>query len=291
MTIRQIQNHFFNELTAFYSKNELASLWNLCLDFVLKLKRTVSITDPGYEPGEEMVLKLKEVIRRLKKHEPIQYITQRSWFCDMVFNVNPAVLIPRPETEELVYRVCECIDERPANILDIGTGSGCIAISIKKIKPKSSVTAVDISEEALNTASCNAVQLLGDTSVIFLNRNVLKPDFADVFNVKFDIIVSNPPYIPFEEKESISENVLNFEPHLALFCGEDPMQFYKAIALRAKQLLKPGGLLFFELHENFGREVEQFLIKENFVETGLIKDMHGKNRIIKTRYPYDKTTE
>lgn len=284
MTYRQIQKYFFNELSSFYSKNELNSLWMHCLDFVLKTNRNFFITNSEDELDEEKKMRFEDIVRRLKKFEPIQYITGKTWFCDSIFNVNSSVLIPRPETEELVNIVCEHLGENSANIMDIGTGSGCIAISIKKNKPKSNLVAIDISEDALNTATNNAVQILGDTSVSFINRDVLQSDFADVFNVKFDIIVSNPPYIPVIEKEKISDNVLNFEPHLALFCDDDPLQFYKVIAFQAKQLLKPDGLLFFEIHEDFGLEVERMLVQNNFKETEIIKDIHGKNRIIKTKY-------
>lgn len=284
MTYGQIQKYFFNELSSFYSKNELTSLWMHCLDLVLKTNRNFFITNSEDEPDEEKKIRFEDMVRRLKKFEPIQYITGKTWFCDSIFNVNSSVLIPRPETEELVNIVCEHLGENSANIMDIGTGSGCIAISIKKNKPKSNLVAVDISEDALNTATNNAVQILGDSSVSFINRDVLQSDFANVFKAKFDIIVSNPPYIPMDEKEKINDNVLNFEPHLALFCDDDPLQFYKTIATHAKQLLNPGGLLFFEIHEDFGLEVERMLVQKNFKETKIIKDIHGKNRIIKTKY-------
>ncbi len=283
MTNRQIQKLFFNELSPFYFPNELNAIWNNCLDFILKMNRNTFITNHEDEIGEEKNFDISEVIKRLKKHEPIQYITGKVWFCDSIFNVNPSVLIPRPETEELVNKVCESIADKALNILDIGTGSGCIAIGIKKLKPKSSVVAIDISEEALNIATNNAVQILGEDSVLFINRNILKPDFAEVFKIKFDIIVSNPPYIPETEKEIIQSNVLNFEPHLALFCGNDPLQFYKSIATQAKQLLKPDGLLFFEIHKYFGEEVLGMLQNESYSEIELIKDFQGKDRIIKAK--------
>ena len=284
MTYNQTQRYFYSTLSSFYSKNELASIWKVYLELVLKIDRIFFITNPQDQIEEEKIVELQNVINRLTKHEPIQYIIGKAWFCDSVFNVNPSVLIPRPETEELVYKVCENIIENNTHILDIGTGSGCIAISIKKIKPGSTVIAVDISEVALDLAASNATRILGNTSVSFINRDVLNPDFAQIFNIKFDLIVSNPPYIPEVETENIKENVLNFEPHLALFCGDDPLLFYKAITHHAKQLLKPGGLLFFEIHEDFGTEVKKLLIQEKFKEIELIRDMQNKNRIIKARY-------
>jgi release factor glutamine methyltransferase len=145
------------------------------------------------------------------------------------------------------------------------------------------LVAIDISEDALDTATNNAVQILGETSVSFINRDVLKRDFADIFKVKFDIIVSNPPYIPIAEKDTLNENVLNFEPHLALFCENEPLLFYKAIANHAKQLLKTDGLLFFEIHENFALEVQQMLEGENFSEIKILDDFHEKARIVKAK--------
>lgn len=284
MNNSQIQKYFFNELSSFNYKNELAAIWKQILEFVFFMNPVVFITQPQEEMDEEKVRKLEDIIQRLKKFEPIQYIIGKAWFFDSIFIVDPSVLIPRPETEELVYIVCEYIIEGSENVLDIGTGSGCIAISIKKNKPKSYVVAVDISEDALNVATNNATQILGNTSVSFINRDILKPDFTDIFNIKFDIIVSNPPYIPLNEKETISENVLDFEPHLALFCDTDPLQFYKAIAMQAQKLLNPKGMLFFEVHENFWEEVKKMLVEMDFNEVEVIQDFQGKNRIIKAKY-------
>jgi release factor glutamine methyltransferase len=283
MTTKQIHSLFFDELDSFYSKNELAAIWKHCLDFFLKMDPIVFITNPEDAIDDEKVFKIKEVILRLKNYEPIQYISGKAWFCDSIFTVNPSVLIPRPETEELVEEVCNAISEGPVNVMDIGTGSGCIAISIKKKKPMCNLVAIDISEDALDTATNNAVQILGETSVSFINRDVLKRDFADIFKVKFDIIVSNPPYIPIAEKDTLNENVLNFEPHLALFCENEPLLFYKAIANHAKQLLKTDGLLFFEIHENFALEVQQMLEGENFSEIKILDDFHEKARIVKAK--------
>ena len=283
MNNSQIQKHFFNELKSFYSKNELAAIWQQILEFILKMNPIDFIIKPEEELEGILGWKLEDTIRRLKKLEPIQYITGKAWFCDSIFNVNSAVLIPRPETEELVHKVCNCLDESIANVLDIGTGSGCIAISIKKNRPKSNVVAVDISEDALNVATNNAVQILGDTSVSFINRDILSSDFSDIFKVKFDIVVSNPPYIPLLEKETLSDNVLNFEPHLALFCDDDPLQFYKAITKQSKQLLNPDGLLFFEVHEYFWEEVKKMVLEMNFKEVEVIQDFQGKNRMIKAK--------
>ena len=283
MNNSQIQKYFFNELSSFNYKNELAAIWKQILEFVFFMNPVVFITQPQEEMDEEKVRKLEYIILGLKKFEPIQYIIGKAWFCDSIFIVDPSVLIPRPETEELVYIVCEYIIEGSENVLDIGTGSGCIAISIKKNKPKSYVVAVDISEDALNVATNNATQILGNTSVSFINRDILKPDFTDIFNIKFDIIVSNPPYIPLNEKETISENVLDFEPHLALFCDTDPLQFYKAIAMQAQKLLNPKGMLFFEgevlainqpmlsLVTKLGFSIETIALDQNIVR--VVKDL------------------
>jgi len=284
MTAQQLQRLFFKELDSFYSKYELLSIWNICLEFVLNITQIYIITNPTKEIEENEIINIKRIIARLKNFEPIQYITGKSWFCDSVFSVNASVLIPRPETEELVYFICQQISDKTLSILDIGTGSGCIAISIKKDKPKSVVVAVDISEDALNTATNNASQILGETSISFINRDVLMPDFDSVFNIKFDIIVSNPPYITIGEKLSLNNNVLNFEPHLALFCGNNPLLFYEAIANQGIRLLNIGGSLFFEIHENYALQVQEMLKSKGYTDIELINDFQGKNRIIKAIY-------
>lgn len=282
MTYSQIRFFFIEQLSGVYSANELEGIWNLCLDFILHKDKLFFITNPEFEIPSEQELTLYQTIERVKHHEPFQYIVGKAWFCDLIFKVNSSVLIPRPETEELVYNVCDAIRNNTHSVLDIGTGSGCIAISIKNIKPQCSITAVDISIEALQIASHNSIELLKSASINFIQADALNVNFCDLFKTKFDIIVSNPPYIPSNEKESLPLNVINSEPHLALFCTNDPLQFYKAIVSHAENLLNSGGLLFFEVHENFANEVLSLFKNRNFRDSQIVNDIHGKNRMVRS---------
>ena len=215
---------------------------------------------------------LDEYLQRLLKYEPVQYILGYAEFFGLKFNVSPAVLIPRPETEELVEMIISEIKDPKARVLDIGTGSGCIPISLKKNLPAVSVTSIDISEDALVVARENA--LMNETDVTFLQLDILKnaPD------QRFDIIVSNPPYIGLDEKEKMNENVLIYEPHLALFSG-DPLLFYKRIAEIASQILNPNGRIYLEVSEYRAKEVAEIFTSSGR-NAAIRKDMSGKERMV-----------
>jgi len=281
LTLFQLKTDFFSKLELCYSKNELAAIWKYCSGTILQINRSSEIININQMVETFKTNKILEVIERLKNQEPIQYILEETWFCDSVFKVNPQVLIPRPETEELVYKLCEEIGEASIHILDIGTGSGCIAISIKKLKPSAKVVAIDISNDALKIAETNSESILGKSKIEFYCKNVLDKDFGSSFNNKFDAIVSNPPYIIASEITTMKDNVLNHEPHLALFCGDDALLFYRAIAQHAKLLLNPGGALYFEINEKYGSEVAQMLKENNFEKVTISKDFYQKDRIIK----------
>ncbi len=282
MTYSQIRLFFYDQLKAIYSANEINGLWNLCLDFIVNKPKLFFITHPEHKISQAQTLEIEATVERLKLHEPFQYIVGKAWFCDQIFKVNSSVLIPRPETEELVHVVCNEIKSDACSVLDIGTGSGCIAISIKKLKPHCSITAVDVSDEALDIARQNCKQLLAKDSISFKKADVLNPDFGLLFQSKFDVILSNPPYIPSDTANTIPLNVLKYEPHLALFCNDDPLQFYKAIIAHAENLLNPGGLLFFEVHESFANDVLNLLNTNPFKDSLIIKDIHGKNRMVRS---------
>lgn len=292
MTYSQLQKLFFSELTNIYPKGELAAIWRYYLEFSLQITTTFLITNSEKKVGDKTVTDLLNIISRIKTREPIQYILGKSWFSGSVFSVNPSVLIPRPETEELVNEICANIENRATKILDIGTGSGCIAISIKKMKPHCEVVAIDVSKSALELVLQNAHNILGNNAISIVCCDVLKQEFPGEFLSKFDIIVSNPPYIPIDKNKprfglsnlDISDEVLKFEPHIALFCGDDPLIFYRAIAIHSKQLLQIGGLLFFEIHENYGFQVIQLLIQHQYKDIIILKDMQGKDRIIKATF-------
>jgi release factor glutamine methyltransferase len=284
LTFLELKSTFFAKLESSYSKTELLGFWNICLESILQSSRSSEIINAHQLVETSKINKVIEVSERLKNEEPIQYILGEAWFCDSLFKVSPDVLIPRPETEELVYKICEQIGEKVNTLLDIGTGSGCIPISIKKFKPTTKVFGIDISEDALKIAEFNSFKILGQEKVKFEYKNVLNQNFGNSFEQKFDIIVSNPPYIIDSEKQDMKPNVLNHEPHVALFCGDDALLFYRTIADHAKQLLNTCGLLFFEINEKFGSEVEQLLTEKGFQKVTIYKDFYQKDRIIKAEF-------
>ena len=230
------------------------------------------------DPNEIIDIELGDVAEQLSAGRPVQYIIGKTEFCGEEFTVREGVLIPRPETEELVMWASQVAKEFPSpRILDLCTGSGCIAIALKKLIPAAAVTAIDLSEEALKIAQENATKLGAD--VRFLADDVLQgvPQLGDK---KFDIIVSNPPYIPISEREAMHINVTNFEPAMALFVEDsDPLIFYREIARIAKSRLSDRGALLFEIHELLSDETLQMLQKEGF-EAELRHDFLNKPRMI-----------
>ena len=232
--------------------------------------------------GKDIILsewkqrELENIIFRLQKNEPIQYIRGFTEFRGRNFKVASGVLIPRPETAELVELVTK---ENPdaCHLLDIGTGSGCIAISLDKELPNTSVEAWDISEEALAIARQNNKEL--EAGVTFLQRDVLSDDWEKM--PSFDVIVSNPPYVTETEKKDMDANVLDWEPELALFVpDEDPLRFYSRIARLGRELLLPGGKLYFEINQAYGRETAHILEMNQYRDVRVIKDIFGKDRIV-----------
>ena len=221
---------------------------------------------------------LHPLIERLNNHEPVQYILGTAWFCGYKFSVNPSVLIPRPETEMLVE---EAIKFKSSNkefsILDIGTGSGCIAISLALMFPEAQVMAIDVSEAALAVAKHNANKL--NAHVNFVNLDILSNDLP---NHSFDLIVSNPPYIGASEMSTISKNVLDYEPHLALFVKEpDPLVFYRAISNMVTKNLNAGGEVLVEINERFGPEIKSIFKTSGLSHCQILMDLSGKNRIVR----------
>jgi release factor glutamine methyltransferase len=219
---------------------------------------------------------LLPIITRLNQHEPLQYIFNEAWFYGRKFFVDPSVLIPRPETEILIPLAHQMKSTPPVNILDIGTGSGCIAISLSLLFPKATVLGIDVSDEALQVARRNAKELKAD--VQFRQVDILT---GFPMKEKFDLVVSNPPYIPMGEKWDMKANVLQYEPHLALFTPEkDPLLFYRSIAQMSHQNLDKEGIVLVEINERFGEKVSSIFLKSGFKNIAVVKDYSGKDRIV-----------
>lgn len=220
--------------------------------------------------------KLDNILAQLQTGKPLQYALGYAEFFGLKFLVSPATLIPRPETEELVQWVLNSAANKASSILDIGTGSGCIAISLKKNLPGAKVSAIDVSVDALNTAKENAA--LNKVDVDFIKADILRYPASG----SYSIIVSNPPYVTLEDKKLMHRNVTDFEPHTALFVPEDdPLIFYRAIADFALTSLQPNGLLFFEINESLGKETAQLLIDLGFKDVEVRKDLSGRDRMVK----------
>ena len=271
-------NHILSELKGLYPDTEIKSFSYLIIEKLTGFSRTEIIVNKNTLFSDEQHHVIETFIEKLKKNVPIQYILGETEFFGLIFNVNESVLIPRPETEELVEWIrSENNRSADLNILDIGTGSGCIAISLKHEFPNASVQAFDISEQALNTARSNAER--NKLDVTFSQTDILN---APETEQRWDIIVSNPPYVTELEKSSILPNVLEHEPHLALFVPDnDPLLFYRSIALFAKHHLKPQGKLYFEINRSFGVETVELLTNLGFCNVELRKDISGNDRMVR----------
>ena len=278
MRLREFYNHFLHELQALYSYEEAAAISTIIFEHSAQKSRTDIITDPGQALGNETVAALEQALLQLKRNIPVQYVTGQAWFMDLTFKVDPSVLIPRPETEELVKEAIRFIQKNNAGtVLDIGTGSGCIPVSIKKELPGTEVTAIDVSRAALDIARQNAGQ--NNVSINWLPLNFLLEKEREQLPV-FDVIISNPPYIPEEEKDILDKNVTEHEPHLALFVPDNnALLFYKEIAAFALNHLAKEGCIFMETHELFATAVAKHFIATGF-EAIVKKDFFGKDRIV-----------
>ena len=277
-SIKKIISDIKSELKETYPIEEINSLTYLIFEDVLDYSRTKLLMSPEVEISDTNIMRIKDIVNDLKKQKPVQHILQKTIFYDLPFKVTQDALIPRPETEELVDWVISDHKEESLNILDIGTGTGCIAISIAKNLPHSKVYAMDISSKALELARENGK--LNNTDIVFLESDILKKSIE--IEGKFDIIVSNPPYIRQKEKEFMSKNVLEYEPELALFVPDkDPLLFYKTIIDFGLKNLNKEGKIYFEINEAFGREMINLYEVNNFSEIILKKDINGKHRMIK----------
>ncbi|SFZ92175.1 release factor glutamine methyltransferase [Flaviramulus basaltis] len=274
MRLKDIQNTFHQELDAIYLKEEVDSFFYILIESYYNVSRIQLAMNPDYEVDDCNVI--LNALDSLKREKPLQYILGETEFYGLPFKVNEHVLIPRPETEELVEWIIKHNDKQ-RNILDIGTGSGCIAISLAKHIKKAKVYALDVSSEALKIAKINAQ--LNNVNIEFIEASILE---QPIINAKFDIIVSNPPYVREKEKELIKSNVLDNEPHLALFVkDENPLLFYEAISQFAVNNLSKKGVLFFEINEYLGNDMIALLNHNNFSNIQLKQDIFKKDRMIK----------
>ena len=279
-TIQDVFALFKQSLGSVYDANEIEAVTLLVINEISGLSKAQIKAFPEKEIIVEQAEKLDEILSRLKTGEPVQYILGYTEFYGLPFKVNPSVLIPRSETEELVEWVLNSVEGKysKASILDIGTGSGCIAISLKKNLTGALVSAIDISVDALETAKQNAD--LNGVDVSFIEVDIL--NFVTYNLQQSSIIISNPPYVTLYDKMQMHTNVTDFEPHSALFVpDEDPLIFYKAIADFALDHLTENGLLFLEINESLGMETVELLKKKGFKNIELREDMSGRDRMIK----------
>lgn len=268
------------ELSGLYPQSEVRGFTRLILEHVCGMNYTQQVLHRNEIIDSISKGKIEKIVQRLKNYEPIQYILGETEFFGLRLKVAHGVLIPRPETEELVQWIVDSAKPGAPLILDIGTGSGCIALALKNELKNAQVSTVDFSEQALEIARKNA--LMNQLEVEFIHADIL--NWQNYNWELFDVIVSNPPYVREKEKKAMQPNVLVFEPEEALFVSDDnPLIFYHEIARFAQKYLKDGGELFFEINENLGKETAELLQRENFSDVELKKDLHGKMRMLKCR--------
>ena len=284
MTIHLAYQRLLAQLYEIYDNREAANIANMVIEHVTGQPKIERIVYKDLPVNNNQQIQLQKITGELLHHRPVQYVLGEAWFMEMKLLVNEQVLIPRPETEELVQWIADDI-KRSGNtevsLLDIGTGSGCISLSIKKKIPQAEVCAIDVSEDALQIAKLNSVEQ--NVLVDFLHVNFLDEEEWNQLG-KYDIIVSNPPYIKKSEEVSMKNNVTRFEPHLALFVpNEDALLFYKAIATFTQLHLKTRGSVYVEINEAFGEQVARLFKESGFINVVVKKDMQGKDRMIKAK--------
>jgi len=277
-TIKKTISYIKTELKEIYPVTEINSFINLIFDAFLNYSNTKLHTSQEQEISDDLFMDIVFVCEELKLQKPIQYILGESHFYDLKFKVSPGVLIPRQETEELVDWIINENSNRKLKILDIGSGSGCIAISLAKNLPDTTVIASDISLKAIEISKQNAKS--NNVNLQFLQFDILNPSTWK--NESFDIIVSNPPYVTEKEKKLMQKNVLDFEPELALFVPDNsPLIFYEKIIDFGKKHLNPNGKIYFEINEAFGKETQLLFNKDLFKDICLKKDLNGKDRMLR----------
>jgi release factor glutamine methyltransferase len=273
---KTVYEDFIRQISLSESQDEIRSMAQLVLGKFFGISRKDILIGSPFVMRPDQLDLLQQTAARINTGEPVQYILGEAEFYGRTFLVNPAVLIPRPETEELVHEIWK-VRAAQLKILDIGTGSGCIPITLALEIPRAEIFATDVSPEALRVASQNARKL--QANVFFIHHDILK-DELPVNDL--DVVVSNPPYISIREMDQMKKNVVAYEPHLALFVPDDnPLLFYEAIAARARTSLKWNGTLIVEINERFGSAVSALFASYDFKNVEIIKDMSGKDRIVR----------
>ncbi|ALI98844.1 peptide chain release factor N(5)-glutamine methyltransferase [Rufibacter tibetensis] len=277
-TVEASLENLSSQLEALYEKPEARTIAEWVLQHVLEVGRFDLLQRRKEEVPKDLQVQVQKYQGRLLQHEPLQYVLGEAFFYGRDFHVTPAVLIPRPETEELVQRVIKTYQHHPqVKLLDIGTGSGCIPITLAAELPTAQVWGLDVSPEALVVAKMNAQKL--EQQVTWLQQDILQ-ELPAVEAGSLDAVISNPPYVLEEEKSLMRQNVLDFEPHLALFVpNEAPLLFYRRIATVAQTLLTPGGKLFFEINERFSQSAVEMLRQLGYQEVKVFEDLRGKERM------------
>lgn len=280
MYLKEYKIQFSKELSKVYDEHEIDSFFYILLEAFHQMKRVDLAINQNMELDAMQLLQWETVLSQLKEQKPIQYILGETEFFGLPFYVNENTLIPRPETEELVDWIIQQLtvksQKSKVKILDIGTGTGCIAISLAKNLPNADVFALDVSGKALEVATKNAKR--NNVNITFLNQSILETDDLEQ---QFDIIVSNPPYVRNLEKQEIKKNVLDFEPHLALFVeDDDALLFYRKITQLAQKNLSESGMLFFEINQYLSNQMFEMIKTFNFTDIQLRKDLYGNDRMM-----------
>ena len=279
MGIKELYRNYLLQLQQIYALSEATVITDRTFESLANIKRSDLIKDPTKQLNNKNIKQLSDAFSQLLQHKPIQYVLGEAWFYHLKYKVNENVLIPRPETEELVEMV---INSRKSlitdpHILDIGTGSGCIAIAIKKNMPAAVVSAIDVSEAALTVAKENAKQ--HNTAINFIQMDLLDESTWGQLP-QYHVIISNPPYIPKKEKDNLAKNVVDYEPHLALFVPDkDPLLFYNKIAALGRSHLNSNGKIYLEVHEDLAKEAKA-LFDKHYSYAEIKKDMFGRERML-----------
>ncbi|MBC8033571.1 MAG: peptide chain release factor N(5)-glutamine methyltransferase [Chitinophagaceae bacterium] len=281
MTVHNTFHHLQAKLTGIYDDREAANIADWVMEKITGWKKMDRVVNKQVALSASQQQQLARYTAELLRNRPVQYVLEEAWFIGLRFFVNESVLIPRPETEELVDWILQ-ENYGSKRILDIGTGSGCIPVTLKKKMPEADVYACDISKDALEIATLNARS--NGTDILFIDCDILDESASNKLPY-VDIIASNPPYIPLKDKVTMRSNVLDFEPHQALFVSdEDALLFYRKIVALALKRLSKGGSVYLEIHEELGSEVMEMLQENGFSQVVLRKDLQGKDRMIKAAY-------